>query len=81
MEDTKRLKVTFAIPEGIELWIDEQGTVFIYRDPEAAKEAEEFVSLVQRICKQNNWRNRIKLRNEKDQMLGLKRIYELPCSS
>ncbi|MGA7400199.1 MAG: hypothetical protein WCC99_00080 [Candidatus Sulfotelmatobacter sp.] len=80
MEDTKRPKVTFAIPEGVELWIDEQGTVFIYRDQEAAKEAEEFVSLVQTICKQNNWQNHLKLRREKDQMLGLKRIYELPCS-
>jgi hypothetical protein len=77
----KQTKITLTVqaPESVELWLDEQGTLFIYRDLEGGVEADKFVEFVQHFCKLHELRNRLKRHSKKAKDLHkLRRIYELP---
>jgi hypothetical protein len=46
-----RVRVTLTAPLGVELFIDEHGTVLIYRELGATRKAEDFVALIQHVSK------------------------------
>lgn len=73
-----KITVTLPVPDGVELFLDENGIVWIHKELGASQKADKFVGFIQRLCKENNWRNRLKSVSKKAQVLGLKRIYRLP---
>lgn len=80
MTQKKPLKITInvMVPEGVELFLDDKGIVWIYKELGASQKADEFVDYIQRLCKENKWKTRLKNVSKKAQLLGLKRIYRLP---
>jgi hypothetical protein len=73
-----KITINVLIPDGVELFTDENGVVWIYKELGSSLKADKFVEFIQRICKESNWRNRLKNVSKKAQVLGLKRIYRLP---
>jgi hypothetical protein len=73
-----KVRMTLTPSPGVKLWIDDSGIVFIDKELGASRKADEFVEFVQRICKYNNWENRLKNISTKAQVLGLERLHKLP---
>ena len=71
-----KIRINLPLPRGVQVYRKDR-TILIYKELDADKEAEKFVRRLQRICKDNNWRNRLITHSTKAQVLGLRRIYNL----
>ena len=71
-----KIRINLPLPRGVQVYRKDQ-TILIYKELDADQEAEKFVRRLQRICKDNKWRNRLITRSTKAQVLGLRRIYNL----